>query len=43
MLALVFAAGFAFEDFYPVRAWLCWVPNLILVEWILLARAKTQK
>ena len=32
-LGLSFAAGLRFEDFYPVIAWLCWVPNLMLVEW----------
>ena len=25
-------AGVAFEQAYPVIAWLCWVPNLILAE-----------
>ena len=28
------AAGFQFEQAYPVIAWLCWVPNLLLVEWL---------
>lgn len=28
-----------FEDIYPAIAWLCWVPNLIAAELILLARA----
>ncbi|MDQ5978623.1 MAG: hypothetical protein QG602_1597 [Verrucomicrobiota bacterium] len=37
-MPLFFAAGFAFEDFYPVQAWLCWVPNLLFVEWVLLRR-----
>lgn len=32
-LGLFFAAGFAFEDFYPVLAWLCWVPNVLVAEW----------
>ncbi|MBC7367201.1 MAG: DUF2306 domain-containing protein [Undibacterium sp.] len=32
-LGLFFAAGLRFEDFYPAVAWLCWVPNLIAVEW----------
>lgn len=27
------AAGVRFEEFYPAVAWLCWVPNLIVVEW----------
>lgn len=26
-------AGVSFEEFYPAVAWLCWVPNLIIVEW----------
>jgi uncharacterized membrane protein len=26
-------AGVSFEQFYPAIAWLCWVPNLIIVEW----------
>ena len=35
-LGLFFAAGIPFEDFFPLLAWLCWVPNIILVEWLLL-------
>lgn len=34
-LGLFFAAGVKFEDFYPLVAWLCWVPNLLLAEWLL--------
>ncbi len=30
-------AGLAFDDFYPVVAWLCWVPNLIVAEWLIIA------
>jgi len=30
-------AGLEFEPAYITIAWLCWVPNLIVVEWILLA------
>lgn len=26
-------AGLAFEQYYPVVAWSCWVPNLLLLEW----------
>jgi hypothetical protein len=33
-LGLALAAGVRFEDFYPVLAWLCWVPNLLLAEWL---------
>ena len=25
--------GFRFEDAYPVIAWICWVPNLVIAEW----------
>jgi uncharacterized membrane protein len=27
--------GLPFEDIYPAIAWLCWVPNLLVVEWFL--------
>ena len=37
-LGLFFASGLKFEEFYPTLAWLCWVPNLIFVEWWLLRR-----
>jgi hypothetical protein len=33
------AAGLPFESAYPVIAWLCWVPNLLVVEWRLRDRA----
>ncbi len=35
-LPLGFASGLRFEDFYPTVAWLCWVPNLLFVEWVTL-------
>ncbi len=34
-----FMSGVAFEAFYPVQAWVCWVPNLLFVEWLLLRAA----
>lgn len=37
-LGLFFAAGVAFETFYPLLAWLCWVPNVLVVEWGMLRR-----
>ncbi|MCC5839993.1 MAG: DUF2306 domain-containing protein [Opitutales bacterium] len=37
-LGIFFAMGFAFDSFYPALAWLCWVPNILFVEWILLPR-----
>jgi uncharacterized membrane protein len=27
-------AGIAFETAYPAIAWLCWVPNLLVAEWL---------
>lgn len=33
--AIVF--GLPFETAYAAIAWLCWVPNLLLAEWLLLA------
>jgi len=32
-------AGIAFESAYPVIAWACWVPNLLIAEWMLRRRA----
>jgi hypothetical protein len=32
------AAGLAFAAIYPAIAWLCWVPNLLVVEWLVLGR-----
>jgi uncharacterized membrane protein len=31
------ALGIAFEAFYPLVAWLCWVPNLVVAEWLIIA------
>ena len=31
-------AGVGFDAAYPLIAWLCWVPNLVVVEWLVLAR-----
>lgn len=33
-LGLALAMGLPFEQAYPVIAWLCWIPNLFLVEWL---------
>tara|TARA_R110002126_G_scaffold285314_1_gene435559 strand:- start:1565 stop:2170 length:606 start_codon:yes stop_codon:yes gene_type:complete len=30
--------GINFSDFYPVLSWICWVPNLLFVEWFVLTR-----
>jgi uncharacterized membrane protein len=37
-LGAFFALGVPFEQFYTALAWLCWVPNLVVVEWFLLKR-----
>jgi uncharacterized membrane protein len=36
------AVGIAFDDAYPVIAWLCWVPNLIVAEWLLRREARVR-
>jgi uncharacterized membrane protein len=40
-LGLSFAAGLKFSEFYPVLSWICWVPNLLLVEWLILAKFRS--
>jgi uncharacterized membrane protein len=32
---LLRASGLSFEDAYHIVAWLCWVPNLLLAEWLI--------
>lgn len=32
------ALGIPFAECYPLVAWLCWVPNLIVAEWLIVAR-----
>ncbi|MGE3275086.1 MAG: DUF2306 domain-containing protein [Vicinamibacterales bacterium] len=34
-LPVSLAAGVPFEEAYPAIAWLCWVPNLVVAEWLL--------
>lgn len=31
----MFGTNMEFMEFYPIVAWLCWVPNLLVAEWIL--------
>lgn len=38
-LPLLTSLGIGFEDAYRIVSWLCWVPNLVLVEAWLLPRA----
>ena len=35
-LPLSAIAGIPFEEAYPAIAWLCWVPNLVVAEWLAL-------
>lgn len=28
--------GVSFQNAYPVIAWMCWVPNLLIAEWLIL-------
>ncbi len=38
-LPLAAGLGLSFETAYPVVAWLCWVPNLLMAEWWLSRRS----
>ncbi len=33
-------AGIPFEEAYPAISWLCWVPNLIFVEWFMIEKTR---
>ena len=35
-LPLGLSLGIAFHDAYQVVSWLCWVPNLVVAEWLVL-------
>lgn len=37
-LPLALVAGLPYEPAYQTIAWLCWVPNLLFVEWVLIPR-----
>lgn len=39
-LPMSIAAGVPFETAYPVIAWACWVPNLIVAEWAFVGAAR---
>ena len=34
LLGVFGAAGIGFNEGYQVIAWLCWVPNLVIAEWV---------
>ncbi len=33
-------AGIPFDEAYPAIAWMCWVPNLIIVEWFMIEKTR---
>ncbi|MBR7801744.1 DUF2306 domain-containing protein [Undibacterium fentianense] len=33
-LPLILIFGLSFSFWYPIISWLCWVPNLIIAEWL---------
>ncbi len=37
-LPLSQVSGIPFEDAYPAISWMCWVPNIIVAEWLILNR-----
>jgi hypothetical protein len=37
---LALASGVPFETAYPAISWLCWLPNLIVAEWIFVRRVE---
>jgi uncharacterized membrane protein len=41
-LPLAIGAGVGFETAYPIISWACWVPNLIVAEWLLRSNALTR-
>lgn len=38
-LPLSVASGVPFEVAYPIIAWACWVPNLLVAEWLFVSRS----
>ncbi len=39
-LPLLVASGLEFPVAYTIVAWLCWVPNLLVAEWVLRGRSR---
>lgn len=37
-----FAAGQRFEDFYWMLSWTCWIPNLLVAEWLIRRRPASE-
>lgn len=39
-IPLFLALGVSFETAYPIISWTCWVPNLIVAEWLIPRRRR---
>ncbi len=42
-LGLFVVAGMEFDEAYRAIAWLCWVPNILIAEWVILFRGEASK
>lgn len=42
-LPLLFSSGLPQAEAYTLVAWLCWVPNLVVAEWLILSRPAARK
>jgi len=40
-IPLFMMSGVSFDQAYPAIAWLCWVPNLLIAEWLILPRVRS--
>jgi hypothetical protein len=40
-LGIGVVAGVPFDTLYPILAWICWVPNLFVAEWIIRSMNRT--
>jgi uncharacterized membrane protein len=40
ILPLEIAIGIPFHDAYQIVSWLCWVPNLVVAEWVVFRSAR---
>lgn len=39
-IPLFLITGSEFDDIYPAVAWLCWVPNILIAEWLIIPRMR---
>ena len=43
MPLMLFALHWSFRSSYITVSWLCWVPNLLVAEWLVRRQARTQE